>query len=62
MSSNGVKPDEGQAAKKMGFFDSVLETPDWLNQSYIETVLRDYENDPELKVWQVISFVIENVF
>lgn len=39
-----------EESTKMGFFDTVLSPPDWLNQDYLEGVLRKYENDTELKV------------
>lgn len=53
MSSNGVKPQTpppAEDAKKMGFFDSVLAPPEWLNECYVEKVLGDYEKDQGLKV------------
>lgn len=49
MESIGTEP-QTNGQKKMGFFDSVLAPPEWLNQSYVENVLRTYEKDDDLKV------------
>lgn len=37
-------------SKKMGFFDSVLEPPNWLTQNYVQEALKKFEGDPKLKV------------
>lgn len=55
--SNGDHPPV-EEPKKMGFFDSVLTPPDWLDQSYLEKVLRDHEKDPNLKVKIVSKKVV----
>lgn len=39
-----------QDSPKMGFFDAVINPPDWLNQAYVEEALRKYEGDASLKV------------
>lgn len=50
MAANGNLSGDQPDIKKMGFFDSVLAPPEWLNHSYVENVLRDHEKDPELTV------------
>lgn len=46
----GAETPEAAPLPKMDFFNSVLNPPDWLNEAYMEKVLRSYERDPQLKV------------
>lgn len=45
--------EEQTEMKGSGFFDSVVEPPAWLTQSYVEDILKKKENDPKLQVFKI---------
>lgn len=45
----------GSEEKKMGFFDRVLAPPEWLNEKYMENVLREYFHDPQITVMTCLT-------
>lgn len=50
MDKNNNPVEDQPESKKMGFFDSVLEPPNWLTEDYVQEALKNFERDPKLKV------------
>lgn len=48
--NGSVTSEDQQLSKKMGYFDSVLEPPNWLTEDYVQKALQDFHRDPKLKV------------
>lgn len=45
-----TKSENGITEKKIDVYKSFSDPPEWMNKEYLETVLREHENDPALKL------------